>query len=262
MPEGDTVHKLAAYLADALSGRTVSAGVAQTHEKVDLRGRRVVAVFAEGKHLFIAFDNDHLLRSHLGMRGSWHRYAVGEPWRKRRGQRSIVLEVDGWMFVCFNAQQVELLRERGVRRRTLAIALGPDLLANTLDLAVILQRARDLAPAGTPMLDVLLDQRIASGIGNVFKSEVLFLEGLYPLVSLGALTDERLIAAYRRASDLLKHNTRGGPRMTRWANDEAGRLWVYGRGQQPCLRCAERIRSARLGRDLRSTYWCPRCQSE
>jgi len=262
MPEGDTVHKLAAYLALELGGRSLLAGVAQAAKTVDLAGRRVEAVFAQGKHLFIEFDDASLLRTHLGMWGSWHGYAVGEAWQKPRQQASIVLEVGERVFVCFNARQVELLRHRGVRRRTLAMALGPDLLAPVVDEALILQRARSLVAAATPILDVLLDQRIASGIGNVYKSEVLFLEGLHPLVRLGELHDDRLIDAYRRARDLLRRNTRGGPRVTRWANDAAGRLWVYGRGRQPCLRCARRLLLARLGKDLRSTYWCPTCQPE
>jgi endonuclease-8 len=262
MPEGDTVHKLAAYLAPELGGRSLVAGVAQAAATVDLAGRQVEAVFAQGKHLFIEFDDAWLLRIHLGMWGSWHGYAVDEAWRKPRRQASVVLGTGERVFVCFNARQVELLRHQGVRRRTLAMALGPDLLAPALDEARIVQRARSLVAAATPILDVLLDQRIASGIGNVYKSEVLYLEGLHPMVRLGELNDDRLIDAYRRARGLLQRNTGGGPRVTRWANDAAGRLWVYGRGRQPCLRCAQSIRVARLGKDVRSTYWCPTCQAE
>lgn len=262
MPEGDTVHKLAAFLAPELAGRVVIAGRAQGAEAVNLAGRQIEAVFARGKHLFITFEDELVLRSHLGMWGSWHRYAVGETWGKPRRRASIVLDVGEQVYVCFNAKQVELLRRRGVRQRTLAISVGPDLLASTLDEALILRRASNLVAADAPILDVLLNQRIASGIGNVYKSEVLFLEGLHPLVPFGELDHERLSAVYRRASDLLKRNTGGGPRITRWANDSAGRLWVYGRGNKPCLRCDKTVRSARLGKDLRATFWCPTCQPE
>ncbi len=164
------------------------------------------------------------------------------------------------VFVCFNAKEVEILRGRGVRRRTLDIVLGPDLLADQVDYGQILVRARKLLVGDTPVLDVLLDQRVACGIGNVYKSEVLFLEGCHPTTPLECLTDDYLLLMYRQARWLMRRNTGGGPRVTRWANDDAGRLWVYGRRGQPCLRCADVIRSTKLGKSLRSTYWCPSCQ--
>jgi endonuclease-8 len=260
MPEGDTIFKLAEYLRPELSGRRLVAGQVRGIASPDLAGRCVSGVFAKGKHLFIALDDRRLLRSHLGMWGSWHGYAPGERWQKPRRQASIILDLGERVFVCFNPLQVEILREAGVRRRRLEVALGPDLLAATTDFDGVLARAREIATTQTPIVDVLLNQRIATGIGNVYKSEVLFLERLAPQVSLGDLDDDRLLRLYQRARRLLGFNLRGGPRVTRRANDDAGRLWVYGRTGQPCLVCDDRIRSARLGHGLRSTFWCPSCQ--
>jgi endonuclease-8 len=260
MPEGDTVFKLAAYLRPALAGRALMAGMARVAGDGDLAGSRIADVFARGKHLFIELDDQRLLRSHLGMWGSWHGYAPGEDWRKPRRQASIVLDTGERVFVCFNALQVEILRHTGVRRRLLDVTLGPDLLAARPDFEGIVRRLRALYTDASPLVDALLDQRVAAGIGNVYKSETLFLERRHPQMPVGRMGDDDLIRLYRRAGDLLGRNTAGGPRVTRRANDAAGRLWVYGRTAQPCLRCDEAIRSARLGRGMRSTYWCPGCQ--
>lgn len=263
MPEGDTVFKLARYLLPELAGERVMQGVARlipSQASVTLDGRMVATVYPRGKHLFIAFDDGWVLRSHLGMRGSWHGYAPGEPWRRPRRRADIVVDIGRRLFVCFNPLQVEWLREGGVRRRRLDVVLGPDLLAGPVDTDKVVQRLRQLVAGGAPVVDALLDQRVACGIGNVYKSEVLFLHGVHPRTPLRDCDDERLADLYLTAARLLGRNTRGGPRVTRRANDDAGRLWVYGRTGRPCHRCDSPIVSATLGKGMRSTFWCPTCQ--
>jgi endonuclease VIII len=263
MPEGDTVFKLARYLLPELAGERVAHGQARlipSRQAVTLDGRVISTVYARGKHLFIAFDDGWTLRSHLGMRGSWHGYAPGEPWRRPRRRADVVVDIGRRLFACFNPLQVEWLREGGVRHRRLDVVLGPDLLAEPLDPVVMVQRLRQLADGGAPVVDVLLDQRIACGIGNVYKSEVLFLHGVYPRTPVRDCDDDLFAALYLEAARLLARNTRGGPRVTRWSNDDAGRLWVYGRTGRPCHRCDTGVVSAALGRGLRSTFWCPVCQ--
>lgn len=262
MPEGDTVFKLAAFLQPALQGRRLIAGRVRDDHTIDLAGRRVDDVYAHGKHLFILFDDDSLLRSHLGMWGSWHHYAPGERWQRPASQACVVFDVGERVYVCFNARQMELLRRDGVRARKLGIVLGPDLMAADVDGDVIVGRAREIVDPKAPVSDVLLDQRIACGIGNVYKSEVLFLERHHPATPLQALDDTQLAALYRRASTLLNGNRRSGPRIIRRAGDDAGALWVYRRTGRPCLQCDAPIESAALGRDRRSTYWCPQCQPD
>ena len=105
------------------------------------------------------------------------------------------------------------------------------------------------------------DQRVASGIGNVYKSEVLFIERLPPDLPLANVSDEQLAACFLLAAELLKRNLGGGMRVTRFENDSAGRVWVYGRTGQPCLECDTPIKSRRMGRNHRGTFWCPACQS-
>jgi endonuclease-8 len=263
VPEGDTVHKLCNYLAPRLVGRQVgSLELRRVPGAERCLGRRIDAVHAHGKHLFLDLDNALSLRSHLGMYGSWHRYRPGEPWRRPRRQASLVLGVDSELYVCFNAKEIELLRTPGVRGRILAMRLGPDLLDSGTDPASAVPRARDMLPGSAPLVDVLLDQRVAAGIGNVYKSEVLFLERRHPLTPQAALPDRALAGLFRLAARLLRGNLHGGRRVTREDVDGAGRLWVYGRSGQPCLRCGALLQSARLGRDHRGSCWCPRCQAE
>jgi len=262
MPEGDTVFKLAGYLQRELSGRELAAGSVRGRSDLVLAGLCLGEVYPRGKHLFIELDQDRLLRSHLGVRGSWHGYAPGEAWQKPVRQAAIVLDIGERVFVCFNALQVEVLRTDGLRHRHLVARLGPDLIDDAPDLALLVRRARQLAAGCSAIADVLLDQRIACGIGNVYKSEVLFLAGCHPALQLEQVSDATLAALYRRANALLRRNLRGGPRITRSANDDAGELWVYRRSGRPCLSCASEIQSMRLGAQQRATYWCPGCQPE
>lgn len=259
MPEGDTLYKLAAYLAPRLEGRPILRGFAG-HPPVDLGGARIAGVRVNGKHLFIDLEDGRVIRSHLGMWGSWHRYPEGTPWQHPAKRARILLDLGEEAYVCFSPKDVELMRDGAVRARVVSATLGPDLLAAELDLGRILVRARELSGPDRIIADVLLDQRIAGGIGNVYKSEVLFLEGIAPSTDLGHIDDEQLGALYRRARRLLEANRGPGPRDTRQAGD-GGRLWVYGRRGEPCLTCGARVRYARLGRHQRSTYWCPRCQA-
>lgn len=103
---------------------------------------------------------------------------------------------------------------------------------------------------------------MAAGIGNEYKSELLFLAGLSPHRTLGSVDDETLVSLFALARDLLLRNLDYRPGTTRFAGDGLGRVWVYGRRGKPCLRCGERVRYARLGRDQRGTYWCPACQPD
>jgi endonuclease-8 len=261
VPEGDTVHKIANFLAPRLKGMVArEVRLADPSAARQCTGRRVSDVHARGKHLYIDFDNHTSLRSHLGMYGSWHFYAPGEAWRKPRHQASLVVATADQVFVCFNAKETELVRSPSVRERIGHARLGPDLIADQAGMEVVVGRARDLLGEDTLLADVLLDQRVACGIGNVYKSEVLFLEGWSPQTRLGEVTDADLARCFATAADLLRRNLGGGPRVTRFAADGAGRLWVYGRKGKPCLRCEAPIVGERLGRHHRSTQWCPACQ--
>ncbi len=263
VPEGDTIHKVANYLAPRLSDHVIEeVRMADTSAAGRCVAARIQGVVARGKHLFFELDNGLAIRSHLGMYGSWHRYAPSEEWKKPRNRASLRLRVNGEDYVCFNAKEVELIKTPSVRRAITKTRLGPDLIADDIEPVRIVERAREICDGDTLLADVLLDQRVASGIGNVYKSEVLFIRSLSPALTLGQVSDEELEACFELAADLLKKNLGGGKRVTRFENDKAGRLWVYNRHGKPCHRCRTRIRTQRLGRHHRGTYWCPTCQTD
>jgi endonuclease-8 len=223
-------------------------------------GRLVERVSSEGKHLFLSFADGTQLRSHLGMYGAWHSYPRGAPWRKPRRQASLVVSTEQTDYVCFNAKEVQWLRLHGFRRVDQGGRLGADLIRDGLDPDELLRRIRAFCTPGTLLVDLLLDQRIAAGIGNVYKSEVLFLEWQPPSRQVGRLDDAPLVALYQRAGTLLSENVGGGARTTRFTAGGGGNLWVYGRRDLPCWRCGTPVRRGDLGARPRSTYWCPCCQ--
>lgn len=260
MPEGDTVRKLAAVLAPALQGRALHGVRVWGRDYPELRGSPVQGVLSKGKHLYFELGEGLCLRSHLGLYGSWHRYRQGQPWLKPERQAALVLEADGWVYVCFNAREVELLSVSGFELRDQRGRLGPDLTREIPGAEALRARALALLPPEAPLVDLLLDQRVACGIGNVYKSELLFLRRYPPLRPLRELSPGELGDLYGTAARLLRRNLGGGPRVTREVPDGRGSLWVYGRAGRPCLICGTPLRQERLGRIPRSTYWCPVCQ--
>ena len=265
MPEGDTIFRTATVLRRALLGgviRRASAqpgpGMARVPGLDGLVGRRVESVEARGKHLLIEFSEGAWLRTHMRMKGSWHRYRPGEPWRLPIARASCVLETDAAVAVCFDAPQVELLTSAELERHAGLRALGPDLLAPTPDTAEAVRRLR--LRGSVALGEALLDQQAMAGIGNVIKSEACFMEKLDPWAAVSTFTDEELAAVVTRAASLLAANVGGGRRVTTGDRRPGNSLWVYKRSGRPCRRCGAPIRARRQGTQARTTYWCPGCQ--
>lgn len=260
MPEGDTVHKIATYLASALVGQALSRVSIRGRERAELSSRAVLEVTSKGKHLLMSLAGGWGLRVHLGLYGTWHRYRAGQPWQKPAQRATLIIGAADQLYVCFNAKEVEVFSRRGYQARDLELRVGPDLTRSAPRIEQLLGRARELSSPETPVTDLLLDQRIASGIGNVYKSEVLFLEGCAPRTRLDQLAVETFASLYQTAGRLLMSNLGGGPRVTRPMQDGQGPLWVYGRAGLACLRCGHPVVREVLGRIPRSTYWCAGCQ--
>ena len=256
MPEGDTIHRAVARLRPALEGATLTRFEApRLVGRRPATGTRIEGVEARGKHLLVHFADGLSLRTHLRMTGSWHLYRTGQRWRKAPHLARAVLETDsGWVAVCFAAPVVEVFHRAGAEPSALA-RLGPDLCEPDADLDVVLERVRSLAAPATEIADVLLDQRVAAGIGNVYKSEVLWACGVHPFTPVAAVGPPERRRLLEVAAKLLQANLGAGPRTTHPAG-----LAVYGRGRQPCRRCGAPIRTARQGDLARVTYWCPTCQ--
>jgi endonuclease-8 len=274
MPEGDTIWRAARTMHLALAGRVVTgfetalAQLARANDDAPFAGRTIDAVESAGKHLLVRFSGGLVLRTHQRMHGSWHLYRPGERWRKPRSAMRVVLATDAWVAVAFHVPVAELLDPGAVARQPDLRALGPDLLDPAFDAEEAVRRMRARGP-GEPVDEVLLNQRVLAGIGNEFKSEVLFAAGVHPACGVGSLSDEELRRLVEVALRQLRANRgaaggdafawRGGRRTT-GRMDPRARLWVYGRGGEPCRRCGAPVAYARRGIHARGTYWCPRCQ--
>lgn len=259
MPEGDTIFRAAAVLEKALAGKTVTAWRSPLPGFVDagLDGQGITRVEARGKNLLIHFADGRAIRTHLRMTGSWHLYRAGERWQRPERQAALVLEAGELVAVCFNAPVVELLRPGGAARHAELRALGPDLLKDDFDAEEAKRRLR--ARGDQTIGDALMVQAALAGIGNVYKSEVLFLLKTSPFTRVDALPDAAIDALVAKAQELMRQNLDGKPRTTRHALT-GGRYWVYGRSGMPCHRCHALIEMRRQGLAGRSTYFCPVCQ--
>jgi endonuclease-8 len=240
MPEGDTIFRIARTLDEALTGKVVTRfeTVLPRLERESVKGRTVQRVRSVGKNLIIEFSGDLSLRTHLRMHGSWHLYRAGERWRKRRDDMRIVIATDDFEAVGFNIPVAEL---------NSVPAVGPDLLGETLDIEEAVRRIRERA--AEEIGNVLLNQHIVAGIGNIYKSEVLYACGINPFTRVEALDDAALQRIVKKGRAILQRSTRERPRFQ-----------VYERSGQPCRRCGTRIEYRKQGTDNRGTYWCPKCQ--
>jgi endonuclease-8 len=260
MAEGDTIARIATVLGGALLGHGIVAARARPGgpQLERLVGAQVTAVEARGKHLLIGFDNGLTLHTHLGLHGSWHRYRRGEPWRRSATRAAAVLELPDVVAACFDAPTVELLKTRALPLHPLLRRLGPDASTTDFDLDAALTRLRAPANAVRQVGDTLLDQRIVAGLGNVYRSELCFIERTDPRTPVGQLDEATLRRLLAHGHRLLRANGGGGRRITA-APGSGGALYVYGRSGRPCRRCGTPITggSAAEGRRL---FWCPRCQ--
>jgi endonuclease-8 len=273
MPEGDTIFRAAQTLQRALGGgivtkfETVLPALSRIDDHSPLRGRTIERVSSAGKHLLMQFSGGLVLRTHMRMNGSWHIYRPGERWRRARRDMRIVVATADFEAVGFNIPVAEFVSTSDLGRHNELNKLGPDLLSDAFDAVEALRRCRQ-RPA-LAIADALLNQRILAGVGNVYKSEVLFVCRVHPFATAGELTDAQLTGIIETARKLLRANVAGtlapmttytGFRRTTGSSDPAQRLWVYGRGGKPCRRCDTPIAARKHGDDARLTYWCPKCQ--
>jgi endonuclease-8 len=241
VPEGDTILRTAQALDQALAGRVlVRFEAPRLLFRPFPEGTSVDGVEAVGKHCLVHFDDGRTLHTHLRMTGSWHLYRPGERWQRAAASMRAVIEVPDRIAVCFAAPLVELTTAPPVAH------LGPDLCRPGPDLDEAVRRMGQLAPPDGTIGEALLDQRVAAGIGNIWKSESCFACGIDPFTPLELVDD----GDRRRLLGMASRQLRG----------ERGPLAVYGRRDAPCRRCGTPIRWAPQGAHRRGTYWCPACQ--
>jgi endonuclease-8 len=239
MPEGDTIFRAARTLDRALGGHvvvrfeSVFPALTRVHEDAPLTSRTVERVTSAGKHLLMHFSADLILRTHMRMNGSWHIYRPGERWQRSRGDMRIVVATEQFEAVGFNIPVAEFLSSRDLARHEELRRLGPDLLGAAFDPDAVVLRFRE-RPA-LEIADALLNQRVMAGVGNVYKSEVLFACGVNPFRPVSQVGDDQLRALIATARRFLQANvgtslapmtTYTGYRRTTRRDDPADRLWV------------------------------------
>lgn len=266
MPEGQVSHRNALRLGAALAGQVIlrveapepRIGPQRLAER--LTGLRVDEVAAEGKHHLIRFASGEVLHSHLGMGGRWRllpasRSPAGRGlWLGLWTERHVAAQYGGPRL---------RLYEPGEPIPSVA-ALGPDLLDTSLEPDEATTRALVRVDPARPIGDALMDQRIVAGVGNVFRSETLFLCGISPWRAVGAVTPSEAADLGRTASRLLADGVRRrGPITTYHSPDPRSRerTWVYGRAGRPCRRCGTPVMSRGMGDANRTVSWCPACQT-
>ena len=275
MPEGDTIFRAARTLHRALAGRPVtrfeSVFPALTRVDVDspLSGRTVEQVESRGKHLLIWFSGSLVLRTHMRMNGSWHIYRPHERWQRPHRDMRIVIETADIHAVAFTVPVAEFCTPAELERLRPLHDLGPDPLASDFNRDEAVQRI--LSRVSAEIAEALLDQSAIAGIGNVYKSEVLFAGRIHPFVPVAELTRDQVAGLVDLASTFMHANvaehtpagiqTYRGLRRTTGRYDPGARLWVYGRAGKPCRRCGTPVQRAKQGPHARSTYWCERCQA-
>jgi endonuclease-8 len=246
LPEGDTIWRTAAALRRRIESKVVSDARPAAISR--LKGRRVESVEPKGKHLLLRFDGGIALHSHMRMTGSWHLYRPGERWRQPAWRATAVLTFDDVVAVCFAAPVMELIRDADAP----VAHLGPDILVDPFDLDAVIRRARQSNAA--TLGELLLEQRVCAGIGNIYKCESLWAMRLDAWLPPAQLDDGRLRQLYLTARDLMRPNL-----VTPIARQHHA---VHGRGGRPCPRCGTPIRIRAQGEQARLTYFCPRCQGE
>jgi endonuclease VIII len=260
MPEGDTVWLSARRLHQALAGRLLTVFDLRVPQLAtcDLRGATVAEVLARGKHLLTRLDDGHTVHSHLRMDGSWYLSQAGQ---RPRGHPDHLIRAQlgntEWLATGYRVHDLRVVATAD--EAELVGHLGPDLLGPDWDADAAARRL--LAAPETPIGEALLDQRNLAGIGNLYKSEVLFIERTNPWTPVGKLADlTRLVSTAQR---LMRANRDHPEQSTTGWLTRGRQHWVYQRGGEACLRCRTRIRRTDQGiaPRQRSTYWCPACQA-
>jgi endonuclease VIII len=253
MAEGDTIHRVARRLEDALTDRLIEVAEAPSarspvgRRASELRGRTLERVEARGKHLLAAFSGGLVLHSHLGIDGRWSvrvgaPKARGRPWLRLRSGEAVAAQYGGKVLRIESAARI--------RNDPALLRLGPDPLAAGFDADAAVARLLSLEPS-REVGEAILDQRVIAGIGNAIRAEALFRARISPWRRIGDLARDEALAVVERAQEVMQAGFSTGRRPRS----------VYRAPHQPCPRCGTAIRSRGQGDANRIAYWCPRCQT-
>jgi formamidopyrimidine-DNA glycosylase len=271
MPEGHTLRRLALELTQAFGGRPVRASSPQGRFAADaaqVDGSLCLGAESAGKHLFVELTGGRFVHIHLGLIGKLDVVALepGSPVPAPVGQVRLRLHNATAYADLRGATQCDLIGPD--RRAQIVGQLGEDPLRPDADPSRVWAR---IARSSRPIGDLLMDQFVLAGVGNVYRAEILFRHRIHPLRPGRTLRRGQFLAMWADLVALMEDGVRTGridtvrPEHTPEAmgrpprqDDHGGEVYVYRRHGQPCLVCASRVRTDTLaGRNL---FWCARCQ--
>jgi endonuclease VIII len=267
VPEGHTIHRLAADHRTLFAGRPLRASSPQGRfadgaARVD--GQVLRDAEAHGKHLLLGFGPVGWIHVHLGLFG---KYALGQaPAPAATGTVRLRLAADDGYADLRGPTACELITEP--EKQALHDRLGPDPLRPGTDSRPAWER---VSRSRTSIAQLLMDQKVVSGVGNVYRAEVLFRHGVDPYLPGRELDRARWDAIWADLVALMREGVRLNridtvrPEHTPQAmgrpprvDDHGGEVYVYRRAGQHCLVCGTPVRTADLGN--RNLFWCPGCQ--
>jgi endonuclease-8 len=183
------------------------------------------------------------------MTGAWHFYSAGAPWRRSRSNAWLELSANGVTAVQFGGPVLELLDRARLALHPALRSLGPDLLDDEPQIAPVVQRARTRSRGTRAIGEVLLDQTVAAGIGNVVRCEALYARRVDPWGPLEDVPDATLTALFEKSQRDLRAGVRAGGQLPRA---------IY--GHRLCRRCGSAVRRRGQGDENRTVHYCPVCQ--
>lgn len=271
MPEGHTLRRLADDLAAAFAGSVVRVGSPQGRFEADaaiIDGTRLLGADSVGKHLFVEFDHDHLVHVHLGLIGGFEVHTGVDEIPLPVGQvRLRIVRADLSAYGDLRgATQCELIGP--VRRDEVVARLGPDPLRADADPG---RAWRRIKASHRAIGDLLMDQAVLAGVGNVYRAEVLFRQRIHPLrpgrtlrvsqweamwADLVALMREGVV--HNRIDTVRREHTPEAMGRDPRQDDHGGEVYVYRRTGQPCLVCGSPVSTEVLAG--RNSFWCSQCQ--
>lgn len=265
MPEGHTLHRLAGLLNDSFAGRIVRVSSPQGRFAASaalLDNTTMVRAWAHGKQLFCDFDHDRTLYIHLGLIGGLD---IGPP-VPVRGEVRVRLATAEAVADLRGPQACALVTPEEVAAMT--AKLGPDPLRAGADPELAWAK---IQRSGRSIAALLMDQSVLSGVGNVYRAEVLFRNRIDPHRPGKELSRRSWRAIWSDLVELMPIGVRDGridtvrPEHTPEAmgrpprvDDHGGEVYVYRRAGQACFLCGSRVRTEVLA--ARNLFWCGRCQ--
>lgn len=221
-------------------------------------GRMVEAVEVLRKHVQVVWDDGVVLDTQLNRRTEWHVYRADHPWRTSWERLRASIQTDEFIAACFDAASVETYRQPDPTRHPCGGRRGPDLSRCDADLSEAVDLLLSHPDPDARLRDVIVDQHVMRGIGNVYRCEVLWACELSPWAHVGDLTHHDAVLIVNTAAGIVRAN-RGRSRRSTTTHTAHG-LAVYGRSGQGCIRCGDTIAARPFGRNGRTLFWCPGCQ--